>query len=216
MTSSGPSHRQVWDALPWILNGSASEDEQRSVQKHLRGCADCRDALAFEQRVHDALTHREELLGKAEAGWQRLSNRIDGGSGSGRRLSAGTVNHWLAAAVVVEALALGVLVNSSWLNRAERVPAGDYRTLSQPGPVARPATIRVVLTPDMTLGQFRALLSNAHLQVVAGPGNAGVWSLAPTEDVDTFAAEASLRELRASAQVRFAEPVNGGAKARSP
>jgi hypothetical protein len=51
----------------------------------------------------------------------------------------------------------------------------------------------------------------AHLQVVAGPGEAGVWSLAPADNAASVATEAALRELRGSAQVRFAEPIGSGA-----
>jgi hypothetical protein len=65
----------------------------------------------------------------------------------------------------------------------------------------------------MTLSQFRGLLESAHLQVVAGPGESGVWALAPAQDADSAAIEAALRQLRDSPQVRFAEPINGGAHA---
>jgi hypothetical protein len=49
--------------------------------------------------------------------------------------------------------------------------------------------------------------------VVAGPGESGVWALAPAQDADSAATEAALRQLRDSPQVRFAEPINGGAHA---
>jgi hypothetical protein len=73
-----------------------------------------------------------------------------------------------------------------------------------------------VLSPDMTLEQFRMLLTKAHLQVVGGPGESGVWSLAPAADATNLATEAAVRELRESAQVRFAEPIDAGARAPRP
>jgi hypothetical protein len=212
MTNQSQSHRQIWEMLPWALNGSASEAEALAVHEHLRQCADCREAWSFEQRLHDALSRPQPSAGDADEGWLRLSARIDGASGkplSARlRPSATTQVRWLAAAVIVEALALGAIVTSSWVSRPEREVAGVYQTLSRPEAAHAAPTIRAVLSPEMTLDEFRHLLGQAHLQVVAGPGEAGVWSLAPADDANSAATESALRELRGSAQVRFAEPID--------
>jgi len=224
------SHRHAWETIPWILNGSASEAQTRSAQEHLRQCADCREALAFEQQLREAMMQPQTNLGDAEAGWQSLCARLDSNSASQKnwressrqpmptptRTRRGISARWLAAAVIVEALALGAIVTASWINGAGRQPASEYHTLSRPDAVNAAPTIRMVLVPGMTLEQFRVLLSNAHLQVVAGPGEAGVWSLAPAEDVTSVATEAALRELRRNPQVRFAEPIGAGARASPP
>jgi hypothetical protein len=213
------SHRQVWEQIPWILNGSASESDLQSAQAHLSQCADCREALAFERRLREAVQQQPRIAvgGDAEDGWQRLSARIDA-QGSGRaslraRLSTSNQTRWLAAAVIAEALALGAMVTSSWITHGERTPAALYQTLSQPDPARPQPTIRVVLAPDMTLEQFRSLLKGAHMQVVAGPGESGVWSLAPAEDAAAVATDIALRELRGSPHVRFAEPIAMAARA---
>jgi hypothetical protein len=224
------SHRHAWEMIPWILNGSASEAQTRSAQEHLRQCADCREAFAFEQQLREAMMQPQTNLSDAEEGWQRLCARLDSTPESQKhwretsrqpmrtrtRASGGIPVRWLAAAVIVEALALGAIVTASWINGAGRQPASAYHTLSRPEAVSAAPTIRMVLAPGMTLEQFRVLLNNAHLQVVAGPGEAGVWSLAPTEDATTVATEAALRELRGNPQVRFAEPIGAGAHASPP
>ena len=232
MNSRTLSHREVWEAIPWILNGSLSEAETRAAQGHLGVCADCREALAFERRLREAMLQPQAKMLDAEAGWQRLEARIDaaapleqGGRAADvesmevalangaaeaviqpRRLPPGPIR-WLAAAVIVEALALGVIVSATWSTHAAREPAAAYRTLATVDPVTPAATIRVVLSPSLTLEQFGALLQNAHLQVVAGPSKAGVWSLAPAESTGRIATETALHELRDNPQVRFAEPL---------
>ena len=221
MTDQMQSHRQIWEMLPWALNGSASEAEALAVHEHLRQCADCREAWAFERRLHDALSQPQPTASDADEGWLRLSARIDAATSaplSARlRPSATTQVRWLAAAVIVEALALGVIGTSSWTNRPEREVAGVYHTLSRPEAPRAAPTIRAVLAPEMTLNEFRHLLGEAHLQVVAGPGDAGVWSLAPADDANVAATESALRQLRGSAQVRFAEPIGGATPTvRSP
>lgn len=219
------SHRRVWEAIPWIVNHTASEVDVRSVQEHVCECADCREALAFEERLCDVMTSPQASLSEAERGWRKLGARIEGNpvvrrapeDGLPRVRPAVTMSlpmRWLAAAVVVEALTLGAIVSSSWLERSGRAPI--YRTLSQPAAAAAAPTIRVVLSPTMTLEQLRVLLNGAHLQVVAGPSEAGVWSLAPVADATSMATDAALRELRASPQVRFAEPIVGATDARAP
>jgi hypothetical protein len=225
MTDLTQSHRQAWEAIPWILNGSASESETRAAQEHLRLCADCREALAFERRLRDAMAQPQTQAGAVEEGWQSLCARLDS-SAAGRKswrvsglmparqhASRGLSVRWLAAAVVVEALALGAMVSTSWINRTERQSVGTYRTLSRPDPASAAPTIRVVLAPAMTLEQFRLLLTSAHLKVVSGPGEAGVWSLAPAEDATAVLTESALRQLRESPQVRFAEPIDSGTRA---
>lgn len=216
MNSGLQAHRQVWEALPWILNGSASEAEAQAAQAHLRECADCREAWAFEQRLHEAIAQSQIRPMDPEPGWQRLAERLDSadtGSSALRWLRRSTVHQvrWLAAAVIIEALALGAIVSSSWISRPPLELASLYRTQSSPQAAHAAATIRVVLAPEMTLDQFRGLLREAHLQVVGGPGEAGAWSLAPAEDAGVMATEAALRELRGSPQVRFAEPIIGAA-----
>jgi len=219
MTSSTQSHRRVWEQIPWILNGSASEADVLSAQEHLRQCADCREAMAFEQRLREALTQRPPDVSDTEAGWQRLSARLDRSESPRlptRSSSSAPYTRWLAAAVIVEALALGAMVTWGSLDHGERLSRGSYQTLSLPESARPVPTIRVVLAPDMTLEQFRVLLRDAHLQVVAGPGESGVWSLAPAEDADSVATDGALRELRRNPSVRFAEPINGAARARAP
>lgn len=228
MNNLTQSHRHAWEMIPWILNGSASEAQTRSAQEHLRQCADCRQALAFEQQLREAMMQPQTNLSDAEEGWQSLCARLDSTAASQKtwretsgqpmraRAPGGIPVRWLVAAVIVEALALGAIVTASWINGAGRQPASAYHTLSRPYAANAAATIRMVLAPGMTLEQFRVLLNNAHLQVVAGPGEAGVWSLAPAEDATTAATEAALRELRGNPQVRFAEPIGAGVRASPP
>jgi hypothetical protein len=220
MTSVLQSHRRIWEQLPWILNGSASESEVRLVQEHLQQCVDCREALAFERRLREALSQpAQSAAGDPEEGWQQLSARIDRSDSSPsavRSRPVGMHTRWLAAAVIVEALALGALVVSGSFGHAEHTAPGVYRTLASPDAARASASIRVVLAPEMTLDQFRVLLNGAHLQVVAGPGESGVWSLAPAADAELVATDAALRELRQSPQVRFAEPINGSIHPQAP
>ena len=71
------------------------------------------------------------------------------------------------------------------------------------------AVIRAVFAPTVTLSELQSLLDDAHLRIVSGPTEAGVYSLAMSgpQSVDW-----SLHKLRGHDTVRFAEsigPVSG-------
>jgi hypothetical protein len=226
MSDLNRAHLQAWELIPWIVNRSASPAEYRAAQEHLRLCADCRAELAFQERVQAALSAPQADLGDVEKGWRRLCVRLDDSETLPPRrresdperagASMRATTRWLVAAVVVEAVALGALSAGSRMNRAAMEPPSVYHTLSEPDHESAAATIRVVLAPGMTLEQLRVLLNAAHLQVVAGPGDAGIWSLAPITDATTAATEGTLRELRRDPHVRLAEPIITGSRASAP
>lgn len=213
---SSSEHRQAWDLIPWIVNGTASEDERQDVQAHLQNCSDCREELEFQHRLQHAVTREAAPDSDAQANWARLSQRLDGAApadGSARlavRRAKRTGWRWATAAMVVQGIGLGVLGSALWW----RVPAGGssspvaaYRTLSASVAAASPATIRVVFVPTMTVVELHAVLATTRLQVVSGPSEADVWSLAPADESERLDTDRAVRLLRASPRVRFAEPI---------
>ena len=66
----------------------------------------------------------------------------------------------------------------------------------------RGAVIRAVFSPAITLAELQAILGEAQLKIVAGPTEAGVYSLAASS---SRPAGISLTLLRQHAAVRFAE-----------
>jgi hypothetical protein len=117
---------------------------------------------------------------------------------------------WLTAAVVVQAIGLGA-IGGSFLARpaGERVQAG-YETRSTPAPPANGARIRAVFAEAMTVGELKTLLATQHLLIVAGPTEAGVFTLGGTDAASGPERwEAALAGLRADPHVLFAEPLPG-------
>jgi hypothetical protein len=48
-------HREVWQLIPWLVNGTASADEHSLGERHLQGCGDCRDEFALQSRIRAGL-----------------------------------------------------------------------------------------------------------------------------------------------------------------
>jgi hypothetical protein len=105
--------------------------------------------------------------------------------------------------VVGIAVALGVSTALLW-NRAQHGARADYYTVTSAPSQPAKAVIRAVFAPTVTLSELQALLDDAHLSIVSGPTEAGVYSLAMTgsQPIDW-----SLRRLRAHDTVRFAETI---------
>ena len=216
-------HRQAWDLIPWIVNGSAPETERLAVQAHLEACADCRQELDFQRQLQAAMAVQSTAELDMRDSWQRLRSRLDTAAQpdaavrSGHRRARGigkAWTPWLVAAMVVQAISLGALGTAWWsrpmpLAATAAGAASPYRTLSAPEAAIQAATIRVVFAPDVTVAQVQSMLSAARLQVRAGPSEVGVWTLGPAGDSDRAATAVALRALRAQSEVRFAEAVAG-------
>ncbi len=220
-------HDETARLLPWFVNGTLEAADARAVEAHLEGCACCRDdAIALEQ-VRTLLRSPDAVEHAPHSGLRKLMQRIDAqsalpGPDAGERAAMppglpasrprfGSPLRWLAAAVVLQSVAL-VVVGTAALRGQDREDAA-YRTLtSAPAPV-HGAALRVVFASSMTLGELQALLQAHRLAVRAGPSAAGLFTLA-TPDAQAGEAEAVLARLRADPRVRFAEPL--GPEASKP
>jgi hypothetical protein len=221
MDALSSQHRQAWELIPWVLNGTASESERHCVEEHLKGCTDCRDELEFQRRLQRVIAQQQGAKVDPHSLWARLREQLNASFTSNsparseprrlRRVERAWMP-WAIAAMLVQGVGLGVLAAALWSHSPTSasstfVATGAYRTLSAPAPTAPPATVRVVFSPTMTLAELRTLLFGARLQVVSGPSDADVWSLGHAGDSTGVATEAAIRALRASPGVRFAEPI---------
>jgi len=217
------SHRLAWELIPLVVNGSASAEERRRVDEHLRACADCRDELAFQMQLHDGMTAAAAAPHDPQPALRRLLERLDADEAAPAREAAapGRRPPLLVVAVAGQAIALAVL-GALLLGR----PAGDvrggaapaadgrYRTLSTPAAHDAAATIRFVPAPTLTLGELKALLGEAGLRIVESSADNAVYGLAPSPaDAEPSAAEReratreAVARLRARPGVLLAEPI---------
>jgi anti-sigma factor RsiW len=215
-------HRQAWELIPWVVNGTAAAEQRRIVEEHLAGCEDCRRELAFQSQLRTAMAQDAGSAPDGRAALQRLWSRIDhedaplrAGSGAvlGRRAGVNAFTRGLMAAVIVEALGLSVLGAALWQADHDRGSAPLYRTLSAPAAVVPRATVRAVLAPTLTLGELQELLRQARLQIVEGPSQTGVYTLAPSAPPERKGTLLALARLRAHPAVRLAEPIEPAADA---
>lgn len=206
MTFPSNSNRdcaKAWEEMPWVLQESASPEQGKWLMEHIAHCESCHAEFAQQQRLQLALSLPPEIPVDAEAGLERLLQRIDAPE-SGEPAARGSTS-WLTktlvAAVLLQAVSIGVL---GMKLRSQNLP--QYHTLSQEAPPAPRGAIRVVPAGNMTLADWDALLRANKLHVVNGPNAAGAYTVVASDTASTPAQEA--RRLRAVPGIRLAEPVD--------
>jgi hypothetical protein len=223
--------------LPWFVNETLSAEDRGRVEAHLADCALCRAELAAERRIRTLLRQPEAVQAVPQLGLRKLLARIDEERPLAARQDAvadvtpvhathmahsapapgltracrarrpwrTALTPWLAAAVVVEAIGLGML----GAHQRNGLESASYSTMTAIAPAVTDGPgFRVVFTPGMTLIELRDVLRAQRLVVVAGPSEAGVFTLRLAGGAtDAGASADALATLRADPRVRFAEPV---------
>ena len=239
MNAPSPEHRQIWDLIPWVVNGSAGAAEHAQVERHLAECGDCRDELAFQQRVHAGLLVESPLPAiDAQAGLQRLFARMQQEETiaapdqtqrqHGALLSAPAAarahgSFWsrrrgrlLGAALVAQAALLLVLATLVLHQDRTALAPNTFETLSSAAPVQSAATIRFVPAPTMTVGALQTMLADARLRIVETSQGSAIYGLAPDGEPPAMSAgsraaanNAAIQLLRSRPGVLLVEPILG-------
>jgi anti-sigma factor RsiW len=198
-------HEDMWELIPWLVNGRLPNEAAANVSNHIEDCAQCKLEHAEQLRIYTAMQAGDSLAFAADASFQKLAARLAARAQIPR---IGRAVRWAAAASILAALGLGTWGAWSWRS-TPATGAGPYLTLTTP---ARPAgvgsQVRVVFTPNLTLSDLTRLLHSVDAYISDGPTEAGVYTLSFAPNLNSSADTARrLAELRADENVRFAEPV---------
>ena len=213
------THSEAWAMLPWLANGRLSAEEREWVEAHVNGCADCRAELAAQRQIANEMIHADAAPAAASADEQRSFNKLwarieaaesaaptsaPQAAASGSRSSRSV--RWLAAAVVVQAIGLGV-IGVTALNRA---PSPDFKTVAKVEPLRSNApAVRLVFQPNTSIGTVNTLLIHQGLTLVEGPGDAGNFRAELSADAVASGATADkvAAVLSKDPNVSFAQPI---------
>ena len=216
---SSALHDDIWESLPWLVNGTLSAADRQRAGAHLQTCDACREEFAAQQQIHQAMAADDGALQMPAAGLQRLRTRIDalGSVAAAAVAEAATAPATLAArqvcgrrrqraklpTAVAAAVLLSVIASALWIQAQQR-SAVDYYTVTSAAALPHGAVIRAVFATTLTLSEVQSVLAKAQLTIVAGPTEAGVYSLAMTTSESP---DWSLQRLRKENAVRFAERI---------
>jgi anti-sigma factor RsiW len=201
-------HHEVFALLPWYVNSTLEEADRERVEAHLDNCTICREDLAAQQRICEAIEAQPALDYMPVASLKRLQARLDAQGESAPapappQEQATNRTPWrglMAASIAAMAVAVALFAADRWVLEARLQPS--YRTVTSSVPRPQGEVIRAVFSPTITLVELQTILDEAQLRIVSGPTEAGVYSLASNS---TLTVHASLALLRQHSTVRFAE-----------
>lgn len=209
------THAEAWALLPWLANGRIDAGDREWVEAHVASCAECRAELAAQRMVATHMSRDDADASRAneeQKSFNKLWARIEAAesaatpatgsiAGTGVSRASRTVR-WLAAAVVVQALGLGVLGMS-----ALRGP--ELETVAIPEARLNAPAVRIVFTPEASIDTVNTLLMHQGLSIVAGPGIQGNFTavLSPDAVASGASAESVAQVISKDPNVSFAQPV---------
>jgi anti-sigma factor RsiW len=214
--------------IPWLVNGSLPTDAEPAVREHIATCPECREDYEEQLWVRDAMRAEGPLVFAAESSYQKLLTRLQNPEAN-REPPASVaefrpakaihpfrqtppVVRWLAAAVVLQAFAIG-LGAWAWHSSGAASKAGYVTLTSAARSYDSGPRARVVFRADLSVGALQPLLQGAGAHIVDGPADGDVYTLGFAHPPASPAAlEKRIAGLRANQAVLFAEPVQEGVR----
>jgi predicted anti-sigma-YlaC factor YlaD len=197
---------RAWEAMPWVLQGSAPQEQSEWLTQHLETCVACRTEFDQQSRLRLALSLPADVPLDPAVGLEKLMARLDRpepAAGTTASPGGSRALRFLVAAVLIQAIGIGVLSMKLW----DVAPPALYRTHSLPAEAAPAGAIHVVPDTTMTLAAWDALLKAQHLKVVDGPNDVGAYTVVSKDEA--VSPQQALERLRTTHGIRFAEPVVG-------
>jgi hypothetical protein len=203
-------HHEVSALLPWYVNETLGELDRQRADAHLGLCTVCREDLAAQRRICEAIDAQPAIDYMPVASLKRLQARLDTLAESAPTIAPANERlsqrlpwrGWMAASVATMAVAVALFAANRWAQIDARSMQPNYRTVTNSAPRPQGEVIRAVFSPSITLVELQSILDEAQLKIVSGPTEAGVYSLASSS---TLTVRASLALLRQHSSVRFAE-----------
>jgi hypothetical protein len=215
-TRSRSAHEHAWQLLPWFVTGRLSSDDAQRVERHLETCEACRIELDAQRELATAFRQDDSVMLAPQSGLQKMLARIDASMPESVATDSETAvihsrkrTRWAAIAATLSACAIGSLLTLGWQQLDARLHAPQFETLTtSPAGAARGATLRLVVRPDTRVDDLQRLVRSIDAQIVAGPSEAGVYTLEFSDDIAERHVAETLLRIRREQAVVFAERVS--------
>jgi putative zinc finger protein len=229
-------HEQAWLALPWLANGRLPQAERDKIEPHVRGCAACREELAFQRLLCNTLTEPDRVTYAPGPSFRKLMDRIDGAPQQtrkptgqprapatlqrvrGRRWASVHVSLWRppglawAASFVLMVGFAGVFMTAN--RSTQPVDTHIYKTHTDAVAPA-PNVLHIAFYGTVTMSEAQEALRSTGARIVDGPDSVGIFGVTPGASNNTTPHQTSqdLRvlaaHLHADPRVRWVEPIPG-------
>jgi len=212
-------HQEVWNLLPWYVNGSLESNELFRVKNHIKTCITCRIEIKQQQLLYDRMQHTDFMQQASQTSFAQLKKRLNKPVIFDTNTENGQVRSWsgffslpifgltkyaamsLSAFLVVLLFIFGLPIN-------QPEPGGEYRTLANPSETKqRDKVIRVIFVEELDAGQIESILKNVSGEIVKGPSHKDIYEVQIGRQLtDSQELIDVISQLRQNPLVVFAEP----------
>ncbi len=222
-------HEEAWQSLPWLANGRLAQAEREKIKPHVRGCAACREELAFQRPLCNVLPEPDRVTSAPGPSSRKLMDRIDGAAPPARKTPERekapvtplhspadkpiSLSTWrppgLAwAASFILAIGLGGIVTTMY-----RSSEPLYKTHTDAARTTE-NVLHISFDRSVTVGEAEAALRSSGARVVEGPDSSGIFGVTPDSLAHGTATPERVSEemrglsarLHADPRVRWVEP----------
>ena len=208
MSDAALTHAEVDALLPMLIAGALTDAQSRAVREHVATCLACRREQKYLALVRDGVRANPADADAPRPDPASVLKRIDDYEERRRRnpflryLWFGREHPLLALAAQAALILLAVFLLVSPIE-----PEPQFVTLSQPDSVPAGRYVRAVFAPALDDRSVAGIARSMNFEIVHGPTERGVYTLAPSPAADTADYESLADKLRARDEVLFAEPV---------
>ncbi len=214
-------HQRVSAMLPWYVNQTLDPEEDREVEAHLNHCLVCRQEVALQRNVQQAVASADVGEESLSRSMQTLHQRIS--QEQQRRQPRKSpwwqgLQHFVAmlkqspmgiqGALLAQTAALVIALGFIGFGGTPQVM--HYETLSSSGVSTITADgasplYNVIFAQDLTVTEMQRVLNEEALQIHAGPSPAGAFLLAEAAvNAHTLETDERIQQLNHRPQIRFA------------
>jgi Putative zinc-finger len=198
---SAGNHDDVWELIPWYVNGSLPPEEMAVIQRHIAGCAECTLEVSRQRGLAGQIALDEPDEAATARSWKKLSTQIRSERDSGRKASrnafrlggfrGGLMLGGACAAACLLAIAVVLPVDSGFRTLTSNTSGGNE-------------AIKFQTVAGLTPSQLETILADHGLKLVAGPSEGGVYTAVSVRSEADL--EAAAQALMAAPQIIFAAP----------
>jgi hypothetical protein len=201
-------HQDVWEVLPWFVNGSLEDQELEQVERHLTDCAECRHEASELQQLARIMVGSGAPMVIPDEAFPELLSKIE----EAERRDSVPWSRWMGPflrPVLVAGLVVIVMLAALLWRQSVPAPPAAFQTLSDPATVVESPGLRVrmVFSSEVDEGTLRSLLLEVEGQIVGGPSPYGVYTVELPAEEDPAVRARLLEEIRARREVEFLEPL---------
>lgn len=199
-SSKNGDHDDVWELIPWFVNGSLPSDKKEKVRSHIMTCRECAAEVARQHKLAKHVSTTDPFDVPVSRSWEKLRGQIE----SDRPVAKPQFDFWEWLGKFKTGLLVGgagavacLLVIVAFVPTSD-----DYRTLTGSNPELQ-HTIKFQTIPGTEITEINSLLSQYGLELKDGPSETGVYTTKSKEDVDLAALS---KELMNRPEIVFAAP----------